>query len=196
MTPLEVSSAGHADLLYHPALGSPVMGEIAGVSITIGTWNSRTLQAAGELQELAYKMDRYRLNILGLCEMRWKNFGEITTEEGNKVFFRGKDDKHEHDIGFLVHKDIISTVMGCRQVSSRLITIRPRAVPFIITIVHTYAPTSDYDDNEIEESYDQQQNVIDQTMKRDILAVQGDWNTNVGKKCLWKLARHLWTLLQ
>ena len=53
MTPLEVSSEGHADLLYHPAVGSPVMGEIAGVSITIGTWNSRTLQAAGKLQELA-----------------------------------------------------------------------------------------------------------------------------------------------
>ena len=31
-------------------------------------------------------MDRYRWNILGLCEMRWKNFGETTTEEGHKVF--------------------------------------------------------------------------------------------------------------
>ena len=52
--------------------------------------------------------------------------------------------------GFLVHKDIVSTVMGCRPVSSRLITIRLRAVSFNITIVQAYAPTSDYDDNEIE----------------------------------------------
>ena len=29
-------------------------------------------------------MDRYRWNIFGLCEMRWKNFGETTTEEGHK----------------------------------------------------------------------------------------------------------------
>ena len=31
-------------------------------------------------------MDRYRWNILGLCEMSWKKFGKTTTEEGHKVF--------------------------------------------------------------------------------------------------------------
>ena len=44
--------------------------------------------------------------------MRWKNFGETTTEEGHKVFFSGKEDKHERGFGFLVHKDIVNTVMG------------------------------------------------------------------------------------
>ena len=59
-------------------------------NITIGTWNTRTLRAAGKLQELTHEMDRYRLNILGLCEMNWKNFGETTTEEGHNVFFSGR----------------------------------------------------------------------------------------------------------
>ena len=54
-------------------------------------------------------MDWYTWNILGLCKMRWKNFGETTTEEGRKVFFGGKEDKHEHDVGFFVHKDIVNT---------------------------------------------------------------------------------------
>ena len=66
------------------------------------------------------------------------------------VFFSEKENKHEHGVGFLVHKDIVNIVLGCRPVSSRLITIRLRAVPFNITIVQAYAPTSDYDDNEIE----------------------------------------------
>ena len=70
--------------------------------------------------------------------------------------------------------------MGCRPVSSRFITIRLRAVPFNITIVQVYAPTSDYDDNEIEEFYDQPQIVIDQKPKKEILFVQGDWNAKVG----------------
>ena len=34
------------------------------------------------------------------------------------------------------------------------VMIRLRAVPFNITIVQAYAPTSDYDDNKIEEFYD------------------------------------------
>ena len=45
------------------------------------------------------------------------------TEKGHKLFFGGKEDKHEHGVGFLVHKDIVNTVMGCRPVSSRRITI-------------------------------------------------------------------------
>ena len=75
-------------------------------------------------------MDRYRWKILGLCEMRWKNLGKTTTEEGHKVFFffSGKEDKHEHGVKFLVNKDIVKTVMGCRPVS------------FSITIVQVYEP--------------------------------------------------------
>ena len=80
-------------------------------------------------------MDRYRWNILGLCEMRWKNVGETTTEEGHKVFFSGKENKHEEGVGIFVLKDIVNTVMGCRPVSSRLITVRLGAVPFNISIV-------------------------------------------------------------
>ena len=72
--------------------------------------------------------------------MRWKNFGEKTTEEGQKVFFSGKEDKHEHGVGFLVHKDIMNTVMGCRPVFSRLITIRLRAVP--VSYTHLTLPTT------------------------------------------------------
>ena len=83
--------------------------------------------------------------------------------------------------GFLVLKDIVNTVMGCRPVSSRLITIRLRAVPFNITVVQAYAPTSDYDDNKIEEFCDQLQNLIDQTPNKDMLVVQEDWNAKVGK---------------
>ena len=116
-------------------------------NITIGTWNTRTLRAAGKLQELTHEMDSYRWNILGPIEMRWKNFGETTTEEGHKVFFSRKEDKHEHGVGFLVHKDIVNIVMGCRPVSSTLIAIRLRAVPFNITVVQVQASAPEYDDN-------------------------------------------------
>ena len=83
--------------------------------------------------------------------MRWKNFVETTTEEGRKVFFSGKEDKHDHGVAFLVHKHIGITVMGCRPGSSSLITIRLRTVPFNITVVQAQIPTSDYDDNKVEE---------------------------------------------
>ena len=84
-------------------------------------------------------------------------------------------------MGFFVHKDIVNIDMVCRPVSSRLTTIRLRAVPFNITIVQAYAQTSDYHDTEVEELYEQLQNVIYQTPKKDILVVQGDWTAKVDK---------------
>ena len=41
-------------------------------NITIGTWNVRSLRAAGKVEELTHEMKRYQWNILGLCEVRWK----------------------------------------------------------------------------------------------------------------------------
>ena len=86
-------SAIHQDggVKYATGASSKIRGRH---NITIGTWNRRTLRAAEKLQELTHEIDRYRWNILGvgLCEMRWKNFGETTTEEGHKVFFSRKED--------------------------------------------------------------------------------------------------------
>ena len=99
------TSAVHQDrgVKYATGASSKIRGRD---NITIGTWNTRTLRPAGKLQELTHEMDRCRWIILGLSEMRWKNFGETTTEEGHKVFFSEKEDKHKHGVVFLVHKDI------------------------------------------------------------------------------------------
>ena len=41
-----------------------------GASSKIGTWNTKAIRAAGPPQELTHEMDRYRWNILGLCDLR------------------------------------------------------------------------------------------------------------------------------
>ena len=85
------------------------------------------------------------------------------------------------NVGFLVHKDMVSAVLGCRPVSSRLISIRLRTAPFNVTIIQIYAPTSGHDDNEVHNFYRQLQEIIDQTPKKDNLVVQWDWNAKVGR---------------
>ena len=150
-------------------------------NITIGTWNLRSLRTAGKVEELTHEMKRYRWNILGLCEICWKNFRETPTPEGHKLFFSDHKDRHEHGVGFLIHKDTANAIMGCQPVSSRLITICLKASPFNITIIQAYAKTTEYDDDDTEDFYDQLQEVIDQAPKKDILVVQGDWNAKTGE---------------
>ena len=91
----------------------------------------------------------------------------------------GSGDRHEHGVRFLIYKDTVNAIMGGRPVSSRLITIRLKVSPFNITIIKTYAPTTDYDDDDIEDVYDQLQGVIDQAPKKNIIVVQCDWNAKI-----------------
>ena len=97
------------------------------------------------------------------------------------MYFNGKEDKHEQGVGFLVHQDILKSVVGCRPISSRLLTVRLRASLFNITVIQIYAPTSSYDDRDVDEFYRELQPLVDQTSKLDILVVQGDWNAKVGE---------------
>ena len=67
---------------------------------------------------------------MGLCKMHWKTFGEMSTDDGHKIYFSGEEDRHEYGGKFLAHKAKVSDVLGCRPVSSRVISTRLRAVPF------------------------------------------------------------------
>ena len=118
------------------ATGVPKIKKIRGrQNISVGTWNVRTLRPAGKLGQLTHAICRYHWNIVGLCEIPWKNFGEMSTDDGHKVYFSGEGDRHEYGVGFLVHKHVVDAVLGCQPVSSRLISICLRAAPFNITII-------------------------------------------------------------
>ena len=121
-------------------------------------------------------MENYNWHILGMCETRWKHSGEVQTDEGHVS--SGEDDRHANGGGFLVHKSI-SAVLGWQPISSRIITIRLRAKPLNITIIQVYAPTTDYDDEQIEQFYNQIQTVIDKVKKKDTLIIQEDWNAKL-----------------
>ena len=49
-----------------------------------------------------------------------------------------------------------------------------------MTLIQLYAPTSTAEDEEIEESYEMVQKVVDETPQEDVLHVICDWNAKVG----------------
>ena len=75
----------HRDVGDKYATGVPKIKKIRGrENIAVGTWNVRTLRPAAKLEQLTHAMSRYHWNIVGLCEMRWINFGEMSTDDGHK----------------------------------------------------------------------------------------------------------------
>ena len=57
------------------------------------------------------------------------------------------------------------------------------------TVIQVYAPPTDYDDEQIENFYTQLQESINKVYNKDILFIQGEWNTKVGvdSRQEWKL---------
>ena len=149
--------------------------------LVFGTWNVETLWKDGRLEELCHELDHYKWNVIGLSEVRMKALGEINSSNGNKLFYCGRNDIHVHGVGFLVHKDTAKHVLGCDFISSRMISLRLNASPFNITIFQVYAPTTDYNDEEIETFYQDIQQNLDKAPKKDIKIILGDFNARVGK---------------
>ncbi|KAL9979384.1 hypothetical protein ACROYT_G017038 [Oculina patagonica] len=74
----------------------------------IGCWNVRTLFQASKLAQLASELRRYGIAVLGVAEVRWNTFGEITTTTGETFLYSGKkneEDVHENGVGLLIAKE-------------------------------------------------------------------------------------------
>ena len=82
-----------------------------------------------------------------------------------------EETKHEKGLAFLVHKDTVNSVMECRPMSSRLITIRLAAKPRNIAIIQPYASISSSSEEDIEQFYCELQSTIKESSKKDVLIV-------------------------
>ena len=54
--------------------------------------------------------------------------------------------------------------------------------PFNITVIQVYAPTSNAREAEVEEFYEDLQDLLEPTPKKDVLVIIGDWNAKVGSQ--------------
>ena len=60
-----------------------------------------------------------------------------------------------------------------------MISVRFQGKPFNITVIQTYAPTSNAEEAEVVEDL---QDLLELTPKRDVLFIMGDWNAKVGSQ--------------
>ena len=61
-----------------------------------------------------------------------------------------------------------------------MISVHFQGKPFNITVIQVYAPTSNAEEAEVESFYEDLQDVLELTSKRDVLSIIGDWNAKVG----------------
>ena len=80
----------------------------------------------------------------------------------------------------MVNKRVRNAVLGCNLKNHRMIYVYFQGKPFNITVIHTYAPTSNTEEAEVEWFYEDLQDLLELTPKKDVLFIIGDWNAKLG----------------
>jgi exonuclease III len=89
------------------------------LDMRFGTWNVRSLYRAGSLKTVTRELGKYKLDLVGVQEVRWEKEG--TEREEHYTFFYGKgNEDHQLGTGFFVHKRLYQQlgqqsvlVIGC-----------------------------------------------------------------------------------
>ncbi|XP_072022674.1 craniofacial development protein 2-like [Amphiura filiformis] len=149
--------------------------------LNIATWNVRTMNDCGKLDQVRMEAERLSLDVLGLAETRWTSSGQVNTN-GWMLYYVGDDNVHQRGVGFLVSPKTVKSVLKVQPISDRIIMIRLNAKPKPITIIqiYMYMPTTEADDEEILSIYAMLQKVVDECPKKDRLVVMGDFNAQIG----------------
>ena len=63
-----------------------------------------------------------------------------------------------------------------------MISVRLQGKPFNITVIQVYAPTSNAEEAEVEQFYEDLQDLLELTSKKDVFFILGDWNAKVGSQ--------------
>ena len=94
----------------------------------------------------------------------------------------GQQSLKRNGVAITVNKRVRNAVLGCNLINDRMISARFQGKPINITVIQVYAPTSNPEEAEVEWFYEDLQDLLELTSKKDVLFIIGDWNAKVGSQ--------------
>ena len=107
--------------------------------------------------------------------------GEFNSDD-HYIYYCGQESLRRNGVAIMVNKKVQNAVLGCNLKSNRMISVRFQGKPFNITVIQAYAPTSNTEEAEVERFYEDLQDLLELTPKKDVLFIIGDWNAKVGSQ--------------
>ena len=135
----------------------------------------------GKLEVVKQEMARVNVDILGISELKWTGMSEFNSDD-HYIYYCGKESLRRNEIALKVNKRVQNTVLGCNLKNNRMISVHFQGKPFNITLIQVYAPTSNAEEAEVEQFYEDLQDLLEPAPKKDVLFIIGDWNAKVGSQ--------------
>jgi len=126
----------------------------------------------GKLEVVKQEMARVNVNILGISELKWTGMGELNSDD-HYIYYCRQESLRRNGVAIMVNKRVRNTVLGCNLKNDRMISFRVQSKQLNITVIQVYAPTSNAEEAEVERFYEDLQDPLELTPKKDVLFIIG-----------------------
>ena len=127
------------------------------------------------------QMAKVNTDFLGISEIKWTRIGEFSSDV-RYINYCGKESLRRKVVALTINKRVQNAVLGCNLKNNRMISICFQGKPFSITVIQIYTPTTNAEETEVEWFYENLQDLLELTPKKDDLFIIGDWNAKVGSQ--------------
>ena len=116
---------------------------------------------------------RVKVDTLEISELRWTGMGEFNSDD-RYIYYCGQESLRRNGVAIIVNKRVWNAVLGCNLKNDRMISVHFQGKPFNITVIQAYVPTINAEEAELEQFYEDLQDLLKLTPKKDVLFIIGD----------------------
>ena len=104
-------------------------------------------------------MARVNIDILGISELKWTGMGEFNSGD-QYIYYCGQESLRRNGVAIMVNKRVWNAILGCNLKNDRMISVYFQGKPFNIMIIQVYALTSNAEEAEVEQFYEDIQDLL------------------------------------
>ena len=105
--------------------------------------------------------------------------GEFNSDD-HYIYYCGQESLRRNGVAIIVNKRVQNAVLGYNLKNDRMISVHFQGKPFNITGIQVYALTGNAE--EAEQFYEDLQDLLQLSLKTDVVFIIGDWNATVGSQ--------------
>ena len=99
--------------------------------------------------------------------------GEFNSDD-HYIYYCGQESVRRNGVAIMVNKRVQNAVLGCNLKKDRMISVHFQGKPFHIMVIPPYAPISNAEEAEVEQFYEDLQDLLELTPQKDVLFIIED----------------------
>ena len=117
-----------------------------------------------KLEAVKQEMARVNTDILGISELKWTGMGEFNLDD-HYIYYCGQESLRRNGVALRVNKSPKCSTW-VQSKNNRIVSVRFQGKSFQITVIQVYGPTTDTEENEVNQFYEDIQDLLELIPKK------------------------------